>query len=117
MALTIGGNSAALQAASTISMVSRDIETSMTRLSTGKRINAASDDAAGVAIASRINAEILGTNQSIRNALDGQGLIDTAEGAHKEVENILQGCVKFRFKLQMTPTMHKTEATCRPRWN
>ena len=90
MALTIGGNSAALQAASTISMVNRDIETSMTRLSTGKRINAASDDAAGVAIASRINAEILGTNQSIRNALDGQALIDTAEGAHKEVENILQ---------------------------
>ena len=90
LALTIGGNSAALQAASPISMVTSDIEPSMTRLSTGKRINAASDDAAGVAVASRINAEILGTNQSIRNALDGQALIDTAEGAHKEVENILQ---------------------------
>jgi flagellin len=62
----------------------------MERLSTGKRINSASDDAAGVAIASRLTSEIKGTNQAIRNAQDGQALIDTAEGAHKEVETILQ---------------------------
>jgi flagellin len=66
------------------------METSMARLSTGKRINSASDDAAGVAISSRLSAEIRGTDQAIRNSLDGQALIDTAEGAHKEVENILQ---------------------------
>ncbi|MEJ6746120.1 MAG: flagellin FliC, partial [Yoonia sp.] len=66
------------------------METSMERLSTGKRINASSDDAAGVAISSRLSAEILGANQAIRNSLDGQALIDTAEGAHKEIENILQ---------------------------
>ena len=62
----------------------------MERLSTGKRINGASDDAAGIAIASRLTAEIKGTNMAIRNAMDGQALIDTAEGAHAEVENILQ---------------------------
>ena len=62
----------------------------MERLSTGKRINSAKDDAAGVAIASRLGSEIRGTNQAIRNAQDAQGLINTAEGAHKEVENILQ---------------------------
>jgi flagellin len=62
----------------------------MSRLSSGKRINSASDDAAGVAIASRLSAEIRGTDQAIRNSLDGQALIDTAEGAHKEIENILQ---------------------------
>ena len=62
----------------------------MERLSTGKRINSAKDDAAGVAIASRLSSEIRGTNQAIRNASDGQALINTAEGAHKEVENILQ---------------------------
>ena len=61
----------------------------MERLSTGKRINGASDDAAGIAIASRLTAEIKGTNMAIRNAMDGQALIDTAEGAHAEVENIL----------------------------
>ena len=62
----------------------------MERLATGKRINGASDDAAGVAIASRLTAEIRGTNQAIRNAMDGQALVDTAEGAHQEVESILQ---------------------------
>ncbi len=62
----------------------------MERLSTGKRINSAADDAAGVAISSRLTSEIRGTNQAIRNAQDGQGLLNTAEGAHKEVENILQ---------------------------
>jgi flagellin len=66
------------------------MESSMARLSSGKRINSASDDAAGVAIASRLSAEIRGTDQAIRNSLDGQALIDTAEGAHKEIENILQ---------------------------
>ena len=50
----------------------------------------ATNNAAGVAIASRLSAEIRGTDQAVRNALDGQALIDTAEGAHKEIENILQ---------------------------
>ena len=62
----------------------------MERLSTGKRINGASDDAAGVAIASRLTSEITGTNMAIRNAMDGQALIDTAEGSHAEIANILQ---------------------------
>ena len=90
MALAIATNNAALNAAASASSVNRDMETSMARLSSGKRINSASDDAAGVAISSRLSAEIRGTDQSIRNALDGQALIDTAEGAHNEIENILQ---------------------------
>ena len=79
-----------MRAAEAASISARSMETSMERLSTGKRINASSDDAAGVAIASRLSVEILGANQAIRNSLDGQALIDTAEGAHKEIENILQ---------------------------
>jgi flagellin len=90
MALSIATNTGALMAAASATSVNKDMETSMERLSTGKRINSASDDAAGVAIASRLSSEIRGTNQAIRNAQDGQALIDTAEGAHKEVENILQ---------------------------
>jgi flagellin len=90
MALGIATNSAALRASASASGVNRDLETSMTRLSTGKRINSAADDAAGVAIASRLSSEIRGTDQAIRNALDGQALIDTAEGGHKEIEEILQ---------------------------
>ena len=72
------------------SSVNKEMEISMERLSTGKRINGASDDAAGVTIASRLTSEIKGTNQAIRNAMDGQALIDTAEGAHQEIETILQ---------------------------
>jgi flagellin len=90
MALSIATNTGALMAAAAAASVNKDMESSMERLSTGKRINSASDDAAGVSIASRLSSEIKGTNQAIRNAQDGQALIDTAEGAHKEVENILQ---------------------------
>ena len=90
MALALTTNNAALNAAASVSSVNRDIEKSIARLSSGKRINSASDDAAGVAISSRLTAEVRGTNQAIRNALDAQALIDTAEGAHVEVENLLQ---------------------------
>lgn len=90
MALSIATNTGALMAAASASSVNKDMETSMERLSTGKRINSAADDAAGVAIASRLTSEIRGTNQAIRNAQDGQALIDTAEGSHKEVESLLQ---------------------------
>jgi len=90
MALTVATNTGALMAQAAASSVNKEMETSMERLSTGKRINAASDDAAGVAIASRLTAEIKGTNMALRNAMDGQALIDTAEGAHVEIENILQ---------------------------
>ena len=62
----------------------------MERLSTGLRINTAADDAAGMAISSRMEAQIRGLNMAIRNAADGQALIDTTEGAHNEVTNILQ---------------------------
>jgi flagellin len=90
MALTVATNTGALMAQAAASSVNKEMEISMERLSTGKRINGASDDAAGVAIASRLSAEIRGTNQAIRNALDAQALIDTAECAHVEIESILQ---------------------------
>lgn len=90
MALTVATNNGALMAQAAASSVNKSMETSMERLATGRRINSASDDAAGVAIASRLTSEIRGTNQGIRNAMDAQALIDTAEGAHIEVSNILQ---------------------------
>jgi flagellin len=90
MALTVATNTGALMAQAAASSVNKDMEMSMERLSTGKRINSASDDAAGVAIASRLTAEVKGTNMAIRNAMDAQALIDTAEGAHIEIGSILQ---------------------------
>jgi flagellin len=90
MALTVATNTGALMAQAAASSVNKEMEISMERLSTGKRINGAADDAAGVAIASRLSSEVRGTNQAIRNAMDAQSMIDTAEGAHDEIENILQ---------------------------
>jgi flagellin len=90
MPMQINTNLGAIMASAAASSVNKSMETSMERLSTGLRINAASDDAAGVAIASRLEAEQRGLNQAIRNAMDAQSLIDTAEGAHAEIENLLQ---------------------------
>lgn len=90
MALSVATNTGALMAQAAASSVNKEMEVSMERLSTGKRINGAADDAAGVAIASRLSSEIRGTNQAIKNAMDAQAMIDTAEGAHEEIEVILQ---------------------------
>ena len=62
----------------------------MEQLSSGKRINSAGDDAAGIAIASRMESQVRGLNQAMRNAADGQSLVDTAEGAMDEISNMLQ---------------------------
>ena len=88
--LTVATNTGALMAQAAASSVNRDMETSMQRLSSGKRINAARDDAAGMAISSRLESSVRGLNQSIRNAMDGQALLDTAEGAMQETEALLQ---------------------------
>ena len=88
--LSVVTNNGALVAQAALSSVYRDMQTSMERLSTGKRINAARDDAAGVAIASRLTSNIRGINQGIRNAMDAQALLDTAEGAMQETEALLQ---------------------------
>ncbi|XXK35464.1 flagellin [Rhodobacteraceae bacterium nBUS_22] len=90
MALTVSTNTGALMAQAAASSVNKDMESSIQRLSTGKRINSASDDAAGVAIASRMEASYRGLNQAIRNATDAQALINTAEGAQIETTSILQ---------------------------
>jgi flagellin len=68
----------------------RNLSEAMEKLSTGKRINSASDDAAGLAISNKMTAQIRGLNQSVRNANDGISMVQTAEGALTEVTNMLQ---------------------------
>jgi flagellin len=86
----IGTNVAALQAGNASTMASSALATSIERLSTGKRINSAKDDAAGLAIASSLTAQITGQSQAIRNANDGIALAQTADGSLGEATNILQ---------------------------
>jgi flagellin len=68
----------------------RALSTSMEQLSTGKRINSAADDAAGLAISNKMTAQIRGLNQAVRNANDGISMLQTAEGATQEITNMLQ---------------------------
>jgi len=86
----IGTNSSALRATNASAMANKALSTAMERLSTGKRINSAKDDAAGLAIASTMTSQIRGMTQGIRNANDGISLAQTAEGALGEVSNMLQ---------------------------
>jgi len=86
----ISTNSAAMRAQNGARMATASLQTAMERLSTGKRINSAKDDAAGLAIASTMTASIRGMSQAVRNANDGISLAQTAEGALNEVSNMLQ---------------------------
>ena len=86
----IATNTAALRAANASMTASTALSTSMERLSTGKRINSAKDDAAGLAISQTMTSSIRGMSQAIRNANDGISYAQTAEGALGEVTNMLQ---------------------------
>ena len=87
--ISINTNLGAIFAAHSSYKVNNSMETSMARLSSGNRINSAADDAAGLQISRRLDTEIQGLNQAIRNAADGQALLQTAEGALDEVHTIL----------------------------
>ena len=86
----INTNTAALRAQNGSRVANQALQTAMERLSTGKRINSAKDDAAGLAISSSMTSQIRGMNQAIRNANDGISLAQTADGALNEVTNMLQ---------------------------
>lgn len=85
----INTNVSALRAQNASRMANNSLGQAMERLSSGKRINAAKDDAAGLAIATRMDAKVRGLNQAVRNANDGISLAQTAEGAMGEISNIL----------------------------
>lgn len=86
----INTNIGALRAANASNSADKMLGVAMERLSTGKRINGAKDDAAGMAIATKMTADVRGMAQGIRNANDGIALAQTAEGALQEVSNMMQ---------------------------
>ncbi len=90
MPLVINTNVAALNAQRQLVRSGGDMSEAMERLASGKRVNTAADDAAGLAISNRMTSQIRGLNQAVRNANDGISLIQTAEGALDETTNILQ---------------------------
>ena len=90
MTTVINTNVPAIIAKSNMDRVQRELESSIAKLSSGARINKAADDAAGMAVANRMDSQIRGLTMAVRHAKDGQNLIDTADGAQIEVSNILQ---------------------------
>jgi flagellin len=90
MPQTINTNIASLNAQRNLNASQSSLMTSMQRLSSGLRVNSAKDDAAGLAIAERMNAQVRGMNVAIRNANDGISLAQTAEGALSKVGDALQ---------------------------
>ncbi|MFY8054202.1 MAG: flagellin [Limnohabitans sp.] len=86
----INTNVKSLQAQDALNINNRNLSTAMQRLSTGSRINSASDDAAGLAISTRMDSQVRGLNMAIKNANDAISVTQTAEGAMDEVTNILQ---------------------------
>ncbi len=90
MALVVNSNIASLNAQRQLSRSTDDLQVNFQRLSSGKRINSARDDAAGLQISSRLTAQVNGLNQAARNANDGISLAQTAEGALDEYTNAMQ---------------------------
>lgn len=89
MGLRIRTNTASLNAQRRLSKSVQNVEDSAAKLSSGKRINKAADDAAGLAISSNLNADVRSLNQAKRNAQDGVSLVQTAEGGLEETTNML----------------------------
>jgi flagellin len=86
----INTNVKSLAAQNALTFNNRALSTSMEQLSSGKRINSAKDDAAGLAISEKMTSQVRGLNQAIRNANDGISLLQTAEGAMVEITNMMQ---------------------------
>jgi len=101
----INTNISALRASNASIAANKMLGTAMERLSTGKRINSAKDDAAGLAIATSMTAQIKGMGQGIRNANDGISLAQTAEGALSEVSNMLQRIRELAVQGALLPSL------------
>jgi flagellin len=86
----INTNVKSLMAQNAMSVNNRHLTKTMEQLSTGTRLNSAADDAAGLAISNKMTAQVRGLNQAVRNANDAISMIQTAEGATKEITNMLQ---------------------------
>ena len=109
----INTNVSALLTQNAIVKNERSMSTAMEQLSTGSRINGAKDDAAGLAISSRMTSQINGLNQSVRNANDAISFLQTADGALIEVEICCSGCEPWQCKRHQKQIPQLTKRHCK----
>jgi len=102
-AQTINTNLVSLNAQRNLSLSQSSLATSMQRLSSGLRVNSAKDDAAGLAIAERMNSQVRGMTVAMRNANDAISLSQTAEGALGRVGDIFRACANWRCSRPTAP--------------
>ena len=107
----INTNVAASITANALTKNERAMYTAMERLSTGQRINSAGDDAAGLAISSRMTAQVNGLNMAVRNVNDGISMIQTADGAIKEISSMLQRMRELTVQAASLATMGSSDLT------
>ena len=106
----INTNTAATLTANALTKNERAMSQAMERLSTGVRINSAADDAAGLAISSRMTSQVNGLNMSVRNANDAISMVQTADGALVEVTNMLQRMRELTVQA-VSGTLSSTDVT------
>jgi flagellin len=111
MAIVINTNIPSQMASHHMYTTRDKLETAMERLSSGKRINSADDDAAGTGIAMRLMSQIRGTKMAMRNANDGISMAQVAEGALVEVENMLQRIRELAVQKASSNTYSATDIT------
>ena len=90
MSMSINSNIMSMNAQRNASVTQGEMSTALQRLSSGLRVNSAKDDAAGMAIAERMNTQVRGMNMAVRNANDGISLAQVAEGGFSSMTEIIQ---------------------------
>ncbi|MEL0048876.1 MAG: hypothetical protein VW867_09535, partial [Gammaproteobacteria bacterium] len=90
MSLIVNTNVNSLAVRGSLAGAGNELQTAMERLSSGKRINTAADDAAGFAIAERMTAQVRGLNMAVKNANDAQSLLDTAQAMYADQADLIQ---------------------------
>ena len=108
MALTVNTNISALRAGRQLGNAQSALSTSLERISSGKRINRAADDAAGLAVATNLKTEAMSIRQGMRNANDGISIIQVAEGAFNEAVDLFQRMRELAIQ-SMSETLHDDE--------
>jgi flagellin len=102
----INTNVNSLVAQNAVNVNARNLSKAMEQLSTGKRINGAKDDAAGLSIAQVMTSQIRGMNMAVRNANDGISLLQTADGAMIEQSNMLQRMRELAVQSRLTQSRY-----------
>jgi flagellin len=109
MGVVVNTNAASIAASRILDANRHSLQSTMEKLSSGKRINSAADDAAGMAVAAKLRADVHSLNQSVRNANDAVSLVNTYDGASSEVESML---VRMReLAVQATNGTYSTSDT------